>query len=106
LALENSPPTITGSMAYGLDFDSSNAFGFPANPYPGSPEERLLLHFQYLKNVILRFVTSSDYEATQLVRAVASLLCLTPEEEQLVWDTLKWKMSWVPATKPKLPQTQ
>lgn len=33
-------------------------------------------------------------EARQLVRAVATLLHLSKEEEKLLDDTLSWKMSW------------
>ncbi|KAH8401392.1 hypothetical protein KR009_005106 [Drosophila setifemur] len=52
------------------------------------------VNFQYLKHVIVKFLTSREVEARHLVRAVSTLLQLTAEEEQLLHDTLNWKMSW------------
>ncbi|XP_017131950.1 golgin subfamily A member 1 [Drosophila elegans] len=52
------------------------------------------VNFQYLKHVIVKFLTSREVEARHLVRAVSTLLQLTSEEEKLLHDTLNWKMSW------------
>ncbi|XP_068222600.1 golgin subfamily A member 1-like isoform X2 [Palaemon carinicauda] len=48
----------------------------------------------YLKHVIIKYLTSREYEAVHLTRAVATLLHMTPEEERLLRETLEWKMSW------------
>ncbi|KAL9920720.1 golgin 97 [Glossina fuscipes fuscipes] len=52
------------------------------------------VNFKYLKHVIVKFLTSREVEARHLLRAVATLLKLTKEEEKLLHDTLTWKMSW------------
>ncbi|BFG04989.1 golgin subfamily A member 1 [Drosophila madeirensis] len=52
------------------------------------------VNFQYLKHVIVKFLTSREVEARHLIRAVSTLLQLTSEEEKLLHDTLNWKMSW------------
>lgn len=60
------------------------------------------VNFLYLKHVIMKFLTSREYEVAQhLTRAVATLLKLSPEEECLLKDTLDWKMSWF-GSKPRL----
>lgn len=58
------------------------------------------VNFCYLKHVILKFMTSREYEAQHLIKAVSVLLHFTPDEERLIKDTLEWKMSWFGA-KPK-----
>lgn len=52
------------------------------------------VNFRYLKHVILKFLTSRELEAKHLIRAVSTLLHLSPEEEKLIADTLNWKTSW------------
>ncbi|XP_012158955.1 golgin subfamily A member 1 [Ceratitis capitata] len=52
------------------------------------------VNFKYLKHVIVKFLTSREVEARHLIRAVATLLKLTKDEEKLLQDTLNWKMSW------------
>ncbi|XP_062554418.1 golgin subfamily A member 1 [Armigeres subalbatus] len=52
------------------------------------------VNFRYLKHVIIKFLTSREVEARQLVKAVSTLLQLSYEEEKLLQDTLTWKMSW------------
>lgn len=52
------------------------------------------VNFRYLKHVIIKFLTSREVEARQLVKAVATLLHLSYEEEKLLQDTLTCKMSW------------
>ncbi|XP_011203431.2 golgin subfamily A member 1 isoform X3 [Bactrocera dorsalis] len=52
------------------------------------------VNFKYLKHVIVKFLTSREVEARHLIRAVATLLQLTKDEEKLLQDTLNWKMSW------------
>lgn len=59
------------------------------------------INFKYLKHVIIKFLTSREYEAQHLTRAVATLLKFSPEEEKLLHDTLEWKMSWF-GTKPNV----
>ncbi|GFG31832.1 hypothetical protein Cfor_10255 [Coptotermes formosanus] len=57
--------------------------------------------FKYLKHVLIKFLTSREYEAQHLTRAVATLLRFSPEEERLLRETLEWKMSWF-GTRPRL----
>ncbi|XP_022904343.2 golgin subfamily A member 1 [Onthophagus taurus] len=59
------------------------------------------VNFKYLKHVIIKFLTSREYEAQHLIRAVATLLKFSPEEEKLLHDTLEWRMSWF-GSKPKV----
>lgn len=59
------------------------------------------INFKYLKHVIIKFLTSREYEAQHLTRAVSTLLKFSPEEEKLLHDTLAWKMSWF-GTRPNL----
>lgn len=69
---------------------------------PSSLSEKLDdINFRYIKHVILKFVTSREYEAQQLIKAIAVILDFTPEEEQLVKETLDWKMSWF-GSKPQM----
>ncbi|KAF5306416.1 hypothetical protein FQA39_LY08925 [Lamprigera yunnana] len=59
------------------------------------------INFKYLKHVLIKFLTSREYEAQHLIRAVSTLLKFSPEEEKLIHDTLEWKMSWF-GPKPKV----
>ncbi|CAL1682543.1 unnamed protein product [Lasius platythorax] len=59
------------------------------------------VNFKYLKHVLIKFLTSREYEALHLTRAVATLLHFSPEEERLLQETLEWKMSWF-GTRPNL----
>lgn len=59
------------------------------------------VNFKYLKHVIIKFLTSREYEAQHLTKAVSTLLKLSPDEEKLLQDTLEWKMSWF-GSRPKV----
>lgn len=59
-----------------------------------SPVDYNDVNFQYLKHVLIKFLTSREYEAKHLTRAVATLLHFSPEEERLLRETVEWKMSW------------
>ncbi|GFR83633.1 Golgin subfamily A member 1 [Elysia marginata] len=52
------------------------------------------VNFMYLKHVVLKFMLSREAEAIQLIKAVSMLLNFTQQEQQLIKDTLEWKMSW------------
>lgn len=52
------------------------------------------ISFKYLKHVIMKFVTCRDVEAKHLLRAVSTLLRFSSEEERLLDEMYKWKMSW------------
>ncbi|XP_059139823.1 golgin subfamily A member 1-like [Physella acuta] len=52
------------------------------------------VNFLYLKHVVLKFMLSRESEAIQLIKAVSMLLNFTIQEQQLIKDTLEWKMSW------------
>ncbi|XP_029295561.1 golgin subfamily A member 1 isoform X2 [Cottoperca gobio] len=52
------------------------------------------INFEYLKHVVLKFMSSRDVEAFQLIRAVSVLLNFSREEEDMLKQTLEYKMSW------------
>ncbi|XP_041481592.1 golgin subfamily A member 1-like isoform X2 [Lytechinus variegatus] len=52
------------------------------------------INFQYLRHVVFTFMSSTDYEAKQLLKAVSTVLELTPKEESMIRKTLDWKTSW------------
>lgn len=52
------------------------------------------INFDYLKHVVLKFMSSREAEAFQLIRAVSVLLHFTEEEEDMLKQTLEYKMSW------------
>lgn len=58
------------------------------------------VNFKYLKHVVLKFLTSREYEAIHLVKALSVLLNLSKDEEKTLKSTLEWKMSWF-GVKPK-----
>ncbi|XP_025831687.1 golgin subfamily A member 1-like [Agrilus planipennis] len=60
------------------------------------------INFKYLKHVVIKFLTSREYEAIHLIRAIATLLKFSPEEEKLIQDTLEWKMSWFGKSRPSI----
>ncbi|KAK7077486.1 hypothetical protein SK128_024884, partial [Halocaridina rubra] len=80
--------------------NSGNNIQHGTNAVNGSPNTDGVSH-EYLKHVIIKYLTSREYEAVQLTRAVATLLHMTPEEERLLRETLEWKMSWF-GSKPNL----
>ncbi|XP_077506677.1 golgin subfamily A member 1-like isoform X2 [Amblyomma americanum] len=59
------------------------------------------INFKYLKHVVFKFMTSKEYEAQHLIRAVSVLLRFTADEEQLIREHLDWKNSWF-GTRPQL----
>lgn len=52
------------------------------------------INFEYLKHVVLKFMSCREAEAFHLIRAVSVLLNFTREEEDLLKQTLEYKMSW------------
>ena len=55
-------------------------------------------NFEYLKNVIFKFLTCKDYESQKhVVKAISVLLKFNPQEEEAVKDILEWKASWYSA---------
>lgn len=61
------------------------------------------VNVKYLRHVIFKFMTSPDYEAKQMTKAVATLLQFSLEEERLLHEHLDCKMSWFGA-RPKISQ--
>ncbi|XP_045470637.1 golgin subfamily A member 1 isoform X2 [Harmonia axyridis] len=59
------------------------------------------VNFKYLKHVVIKFLTSKDYEAQHLTKAISTVLKFTPEEEKLINDTIEWRRSWF-GSRPKL----
>ncbi|XP_033974179.1 golgin subfamily A member 1 isoform X1 [Trematomus bernacchii] len=52
------------------------------------------INFEYLKHVVLKFMSCREAEAFQLIRAVSVLLNFSREEEDMLKQTLEYKMSW------------
>ncbi|XP_051892909.1 golgin subfamily A member 1 isoform X2 [Pristis pectinata] len=52
------------------------------------------INFEYLKHVLLKFMSVRESEAYQLVKAVSVLLNFTREEENMLKESLEYKMSW------------
>lgn len=53
------------------------------------------INFQYLHNVIFKFITTYDQEAQKhLIKAIAKILQFTEEEEQTVKQSLEARNSW------------
>ncbi|KAJ8379572.1 hypothetical protein SKAU_G00003500 [Synaphobranchus kaupii] len=52
------------------------------------------INFEYLKHVVLKFMSSREAEAYQLIKAVSVLLNFSREEEDMLKETLEYKMSW------------
>ncbi|XP_016112911.1 golgin subfamily A member 1-like [Sinocyclocheilus grahami] len=52
------------------------------------------INFEYLKHVVLKFMSCREAEAFQLIRAISVLLHFTKEEEDMLKQTLEYKMSW------------
>ncbi|XP_030063248.1 golgin subfamily A member 1 isoform X1 [Microcaecilia unicolor] len=52
------------------------------------------INFEYLKHVVLKFMSCREAEAFHLIKAVSVLLNFSPEEEHMLKETLEYKMSW------------
>ncbi|KFO82583.1 Golgin subfamily A member 1, partial [Cuculus canorus] len=52
------------------------------------------INFEYLKHVVLKFMSCRESEAFQLIKAVSVLLNFSQEEENMLKETLEYKMSW------------
>ncbi|XP_019396581.1 PREDICTED: golgin subfamily A member 1 isoform X2 [Crocodylus porosus] len=52
------------------------------------------INFEYLKHVVLKFMSCREAEAFHLIKAVSVLLNFTREEENMLKETLEYKMSW------------
>lgn len=71
------------------------------------------INLQYLKNVIFKYITSTEVEAQRhLIKAISVLLNFTEEEERVVRETLDWRTSWLASLpllgsnlRPSLPST-
>ncbi|KAK2506819.1 hypothetical protein MC885_021216, partial [Smutsia gigantea] len=52
------------------------------------------VNFEYLKHVVLKFMSCRESEAFHLIKAVSVLLNFSQEEENMLRETLEYKMSW------------
>ncbi|XP_069869539.1 golgin subfamily A member 1 [Dipodomys merriami] len=52
------------------------------------------INFEYLKHVVLKFMSCRESEAFHLIKAVSMLLNFSQEEENMLKETLEYKMSW------------
>ena len=56
------------------------------------------INFEYLKNVIFKFITASDIESQkQLIKAISTLLRFDACQEASIRDCIEWKTSWLSA---------
>ena len=54
------------------------------------------INFQYLRNVVFKFLICSDYEAQKhLIKAISVLLKFTKSEEKQARESLNYRMSWL-----------
>ncbi|XP_077163039.1 golgin subfamily A member 1 isoform X3 [Paroedura picta] len=51
-------------------------------------------NFEYLKHVVLKFMSCRESEAFHLIKAVSVLLNFSQEEESMLRETLEYKRSW------------
>jgi len=61
---------------------------------PGLSDHRRDVLVEYLKNVLIEFVSSSQQEALHLIKAMSKLLSFTTEQERIVRENLRNKSSW------------
>ncbi|KAM3825522.1 LOW QUALITY PROTEIN: golgin subfamily A member 1 [Vipera latastei] len=52
------------------------------------------VNLEYLKHVVLKFMSCRESEALHLIKALSVLLSFSAEEENMVKETLEYKMSW------------
>ncbi|XP_053230330.1 golgin subfamily A member 1 isoform X2 [Podarcis raffonei] len=52
------------------------------------------INFEYLKHVVLKFMSCRESEAFHLIKAMSVLLNFSQEEENMLKETLEYKMSW------------
>ncbi|XP_069465540.1 golgin subfamily A member 1 isoform X2 [Ambystoma mexicanum] len=52
------------------------------------------INFEYLKHVVLKFMSCRETEAFHLIKAVSVLLNFSRDEENMLKETLEYKMSW------------
>ncbi|XP_066112328.1 golgin subfamily A member 1 [Saccopteryx bilineata] len=52
------------------------------------------INLEYLKHVVLKFMSCRESEAFHLIKAVSVLLNFSQEEENMLRETLEYKMSW------------
>ncbi|KAI1286412.1 Golgin subfamily A member 1 [Halotydeus destructor] len=54
------------------------------------------INFQYLKNVVYKFITNTDSDSQrQLIKAISVLLEFSPDEEKNVRDSVDHRASWL-----------
>ncbi|XP_019849807.1 PREDICTED: golgin subfamily A member 1-like isoform X2 [Amphimedon queenslandica] len=66
----------------------------PLSPLDAKKFDATDINFQYLKNVVIRFICTKEDEALQLVKAISTLLELNSAEEKYIRDYLQYKLSW------------
>jgi len=59
------------------------------------------VNFKYLKHVVIKFMTSKEYEALHLIKALSTLLHFSDTEEKFLRENLQYRLSWF-GTRPKL----
>jgi golgin subfamily A protein 1 len=99
--LRSAQPTTTNlaesssvdSLASGASQQQQPSMSTSTNDYDSA-------NFAYMKHVLLRYLTGTDYQCLQLVRAVVAVLRLNEDEEAAIWDNLNYKLSWLPSAKP------
>ncbi|XP_064457538.1 golgin subfamily A member 1-like isoform X3 [Ornithodoros turicata] len=89
---------LSAAQANNQVADRTAAVGSGASgEVPSSQVQRKLendINFKYLKHVVFKFMTSTEYEAQHLIRAVSVLLHFTADEEHIIRQHLDWKSSW------------
>lgn len=85
------PATLDVSNNHNMNHSSDGH-----SSYDPSTNNPLEVNFEYLKNVIFKYITSSDYESQkQLIKAITVLLHFDSKQEQSIRETLEWRNSWL-----------
>ncbi|RDD43351.1 Golgin subfamily A member 1 [Trichoplax sp. H2] len=74
--------------------NASSKFKSAPSLLDSGSQQNLETNFEYLKNVVYKFMSSSDSEAQHLVKVIATLLKFNKTEVTTVKRMMEYKMSW------------
>lgn len=89
----HSPPAL---LDVGSSGTLSNSRSGPTVDHNDHIATTMDVNFEYLRNVVFKFITSSEPESQkQLVKAIATLLQFDETQEHRIRETLDWRSSWL-----------
>lgn len=83
-ALYKSTSSMDDSVILGYDTDTREA------------------NWQYLKHIVLKFILATGSQRSSLAKVLCTVLHLTDREEQLLYETLAYKSSYLKTKKPNM----